>query len=167
MSDIPVTPKEEAKLSDEQIAALLADGISGKPGKKKRDERAPSPRFPEALYMYLFTLFAGVILLGVWGYMLRGVDEVMSRGPRQNAPFFDHILFNLRSTWQGFSDQFMQRPYIAIGMVLGCLAIFIPKTSLGRKRMMRLISGIIVATFATLIALQFTTEMKVLTTPRY
>ncbi|MCC6572665.1 MAG: hypothetical protein IT462_02640 [Planctomycetes bacterium] len=165
MTDLPANPKDDGKLTDEQIAALLKPDTA-KPGKKKRDDKAPSARFPEALYMYLFTVFAGLVLLGIWGYMLRGVEEVMSRGPRQNSPLTEHLLFNLRSTWEGFLDQLKQRPYIPIGIVLGCLALFVPQTTHGRKRMMQLLSALIVAAFAALIAMQFTSEMRILTTPR-
>lgn len=165
MNDIPANAKADAKLTDEQIAALLNEG-GGSGKRKKRDDRLPSPRLPEALYMYLFTVFAGLLLMGVWGYMVRGVDEVMSRGPRQNAPWTDHLMFNLRSTWEGFSDQAVQRPYIVAGIILGCLAVFVPRSSRGRKRMMQLLCALIVAAFGALITLQFTADMKLLTTPR-
>ncbi len=160
-------PEDQAKpLSDDQIAALLKDGVGDKPRRAKRDEKAPSPRFPEALYMYVFIVLAGLVLLGIWGYMQRGVEEVLTRGPRQNASWSDHLLFNLRSTWEGLIDQLKQRPYVPIGIVVGCVAVFIPRTTQGRKRMMRLLSALIVAAFGALIVLQFSADMKLMATPR-
>jgi len=152
-----VLPEDKAQvknLSDEQISAMLK---GDKP--RKRDPDAPSPRMPEALYFYALVLFQAAVLQGVWGYMLRGIKEVVTRGPREDATFWEHARFNLVSTFEGLGDQVIARPWLSIGIAFGACAIFVPRTERGRKRMATLVTGLIVACFASLIALQFMADL--------
>lgn len=148
---------QTASLSDEQIAEMLG----GKTRKPKIDPDAPSPRLPEALYYYLLTLVEAAILLGIWGYMLRG-PKGLTKIPPETAPALDlvwwHIRFGIVSTLEGLGDQFRDRPWIPVGIALGALAVFVPRTPKTRKRVVYLVSGVIVASLAVLLVVQFTSE---------
>ena len=62
---------------------MLSRADGKRTGKKpKRDPKLPSPRFPEALYYYLFILIEASILIGVWGYVL---TQSVEHGP--NVPW--------------------------------------------------------------------------------
>lgn len=145
---------EIAKLSDEQIAEMLR---SDRP--KKTDPDAVGPRLPEALYYYILTVAEAAILIGIWGYMLRGAKAAVSKAPPESAPILDqawwHIKFGLVSTLQGLGDQALDRPWLLAGVVLGSAAIFVPRTARGRKRVVYLVSGIIVTSLAVLLVFQF------------
>lgn len=151
---MPEDKPETAKLSDEQIAEMLR---ADKP--KKADPDAAGPRMPEALYYYILTVAEAAILIGIWGYMLRGAKSALAKAPPETAPFMDqvwfHIKFGITSTLQGLSDQAVDRPWLLAGVVLGAAAIFVPRTPRGRKRVVYLVSGIIVTSLAVLLVFQF------------
>ena len=151
---MPEDKPEIAKLSDEQIAEMLH---ADKP--KKADPDAAGPRMPEALYYYILTVAEAAILIGIWGYMLRGAKSALAKAPPETAPFMDqawfHIKFGITSTLQGLGDQAVDRPWLLAGVVLGATAIFVPRTPRGRKRVVYLVSGIIVTSLAVLLVFQF------------
>jgi len=152
------SPKPESgQLDDALIAAALG---ASKP--RKPDPTLPSPRLPEAAYYYVLTLIEAAVLLGIWGFMQRGINEVITRGPGEQDSFWVHFKFNLWSTWEGLQDQCMTRPWLAAGILLGSAAIFVPRTARGRKRMATLVTGLVVACFATLIALQFMEDINMM-----
>ncbi|CAG0977196.1 hypothetical protein PLCT2_01697 [Planctomycetaceae bacterium] len=148
---------EISKLSDEQIDRMLKGDRPAKP-----DPDAPSARLPEALYYYILTVLEAAILIGIWGYMLRGAKAAVAKAPPESAPAFDqiwwHVKFGVVSTLQGLSDQMIDRPWLLAGVMLGALAIFVPRTQRTRKRVVYLVSGIIVTSLAVLLVVQFTTE---------
>ena len=146
--------------SDDELAEMLARAEGRKTGKKpKRDPSQPGPRFPEALYFYLFILVEAVILLGVWGFMRMGVNEAL-KGPSLEAPLTDHALFHLKSIWVGFMDVLVSQPWIPIGCALLVLPVFMPKTPKARKRMATIVSSILMCVFLLLIAFQFSEDMS-------
>ncbi len=151
---MPEDKPEIAKLSDEQIAEMLH---ADKP--KKQDPDATGPRMPEALYYYILTVAEAAILIGIWGYMLRGAKSALAKAPPETAPFMDqawfHIKFGITSTLQGLGGQAVDRPWLLAGVVLGAAAIFVPRTPRGRKRVVYLVSGIIVTSLAVLLVFQF------------
>lgn len=154
---------EISKLSDEQIAEMLR---ADKP--KKVDPDAAGPRLPEALYYYILTVAEAAILIGIWGYMLRGAKSDLAKAPPESAPFMDQVWFHIRfgvvSTLQGLGDQAVDRPWLLAGVVLGAAAIFVPRTPRGRKRMVYLVSGIIVTSLAVLLVFQFMQDFGTATT---
>lgn len=152
-------PPEKRAPSDEEIAALLAQA---KPGRKKRDLNAPSPRLPEALYYYLFILVESVIVMGVWGFMRRGPEAVM-KGPGLDAPVSGQIKFHLWSILDGVGGLFSAQPWIPLGVILLSGVVFVPVTPRQRKRTASLVSTIIVVIFVLLIALQFSEDMAGIT----
>lgn len=153
---------EIAKLSDEQIAQML----NGEKRKAKPDPDAPGKRLPEALYYYILTLLEAAILVGIWGYMLRGTKGLM-KAPPETAPALDqfwwHVKFGITSTLEGLGDQAIDRPWLLAGVALGALAIFVPKTPRMRKRVVYLVSGVIVTSLAVLLVVQFTAEFGMAT----
>ena len=152
-----VTEPENKELpSDEELAAMIAKAEGRK--KPKRDPNEPSPRFPEALYYYLFIMVEAVILVGVWGFMRMGINEAL-KGPSLDAPISDQLLFHLKSIWTGFTDVIASQPWIPVGCALLVLPVFMPKTSRSRKRMATIVSSILVGVFLLLIALQFSEDI--------
>lgn len=153
---------EIAKLTDEQIADMLR---TEKP--KKTDPDAAGPRLPEALYYYILTVLEAVILIGIWGYMLRGPKAALAKAPAETAPILDqtwfHIKFGIVSTLVGLGDQAVDRPWLLAGVVIGAAAIFVPRTPRGRKRVVYLVSGIIVTSLAVLLVFQFMQDFGVST----
>jgi hypothetical protein len=147
-----------ARLSDDQIDEMLR---AGRP--RKADPRLPSPRLPEALYYFILALFEAAVLMGIWGYMLRGINEVVTKGPRHDAGVWETVRFNFLSTFEGMGDQVVQRPWLVAAIIAGCATVFVPRTSVGRKRMVTLVTGIVVAAFATLIVIQFLADMNAVT----
>ncbi len=109
---------EIAKLSDEQIAQML----NGEKRKAKPDPDAPGKRLPEALYYYILTVLEAAILVGIWGYMLRGTKGLM-KAPPETAPALDqfwwHVKFGITSTLEGLGDQAIDRPWLLAGVALG------------------------------------------------
>lgn len=75
---------EISKLSDEQIAKMLQGDKPAKPAKPDPD--APSARLPEALYYYILTVLEAAILIGIWGYMLRGAKAALAKNAAGNGP---------------------------------------------------------------------------------
>lgn len=153
------TPEKSELPSDEELAAMIARSEGRKPGKKPRkDPNEPSPRFPEALYYYLFIMVQVFILTGVWGFMRMGIDEAM-KGPSMEEPISDQLLFHVKSIWVGFSDVIANQPWIPLGCALLTLPVFMPKTQKSRKRMATILSSILAAVFLLLIALQFSEDI--------
>ena len=148
---------EISKLSDEQIAHMLKGDKPAKP-----DPDAPSSRLPEALYYYILTVLEAAILIGIWGYMLRGAKAAVAKAPPETAPTSEqlwwHVKFGVVSTLQGLGDQMAERPWLLAGVMLGALAIFVPRTPRTRKRVVYLVSGIIVTSLAVLLVFQFTSD---------
>jgi hypothetical protein len=144
--------------NDEELAEMLARAEGRKPGKGKRDPNKPGPRMPEALYYYLFILFEGAILAGVWGFMRMGVGEAL-KGPGIEAPILDQALYQLQSIWVGFVDVVLTQPWIPLGCAAVAAAVFMPKTPKARKRMATLVSSLLVCVFLVLIALQFSEDI--------
>ncbi|MBZ0135781.1 MAG: hypothetical protein K8I27_05370 [Planctomycetes bacterium] len=146
--------------SDDELVAMLAKAEGRKPGKKpRRDPNEPAPRFPEALYYYLFILFEAVVLIGVWGFMRMGVNEAL-KGPSFEAPLTDQLLFHLKSIWVGFADVVVTQPWVPVGSALIVLPVFMPKTPKSRKRMATIVSSVLVGVFLLLIALQFSDDLS-------
>lgn len=52
----------------------------------------------------------------------------------------------------------LARPWLLGGVMLGALAIFVPRTARSRKRVVYLVSGIIVTSLAVLLVVQFTAD---------
>lgn len=148
---------EISKLSDEQIAKMLQGDKPTKP-----DPDAPSARLPEALYYYILTVLEAAILIGIWGYMLRGAKAALAKTPPETDPVLEqvwwHVKFAVVSTSQGLGDQMLARPWLLGGVMLGALAIFVPRTARSRKRVVYLVSGIIVTSLAVLLVVQFTAD---------
>jgi hypothetical protein len=143
--------------SDEELAEMLSRAEGGK-GKKKRDPNLPSPRFPEALYYYLFMLIEAAILMGVWGFMRLGVEEAM-KGPTIEAPVMDQIVFQIKSIGVGFLNVLKTETWVPVLSAVLTLPVFLPKTPKSRKRMATILSTLLVGLFIALIAMQFSEDM--------
>lgn len=152
-------PKAAELPTDDEIALAIASAEGRDPTKTKPKDDEPSRRLPEALWFYLMMLFEAVILAGVWGFMLRGPNEVIKHGPTLESPIMEQVQYHLLSIWYGFVDQITERPWILIGVAVASMLVFVPGTSRGRKRVARLLSGAIAALFAALIALQFQQDL--------
>ncbi|MCA8915835.1 MAG: hypothetical protein KDB90_10530 [Planctomycetes bacterium] len=145
--------------SDEELAAMLSRADGKRTGKKpKRDPKLPSPRFPEALYYYLFILIEASILIGVWGFMRMGVDEAL-KGPSIEAPIIDQLVFHLKSIGIGLANVLAHQPWVPLGAAVLCVAVFVPTTPKSRKRMATIVSTVLVIVFVMLIALQFSDDI--------
>lgn len=132
----------------------------GKGGRKpKRDPNAPSPRFPEALYFYMFILVEAAILMGVWGFMRMGIAETL-KGPDLEAPVTDQLTFHIKSIGVGLLNLLTSQPWIPLGVLVLALPVFMPTTSAARKRMATLVSTVMVVIFVLLIALQFSDDLS-------
>lgn len=140
--------------SDDELAAMIGRGK-----RRKRNPDKPSPRFPEALYYYLFILVEALVLIGVWGFMGMGFDAAVS-GPGLDAPVVAQFLFHLESLGRGILDVFLGRPWVVAAVMLASAAVFVPATPRKRKRMATMVSIAIVALFVILIALQFSEDMN-------
>lgn len=148
--------------SDEEIAALLAQA-TGKDKRKGRDQSAPSPRMPEALYYYIFILVESALLMGVWGFMRLGASAVM-RGPSMDETSVGRwVSFNISSWGEGIVSLLSREPWVPAAVMALALLVFVPVTPRQRKRAATLISTLIVAVFVLLIAMQFSEDMSNLT----
>lgn len=137
----------------------MLDRVDGKRGRKqKRDPKLPSPRFPEALYYYLFIMVEAAILMGVWGFMRMGIEETL-KGPGMDAPVLDQLKFHIESIGVGLGNLFASQPWIPLGVMLLALPVFMPATPASRKRMATIISTVMVALFVLLIGLQFSDDI--------
>jgi len=144
--------------SDEELAAMLSRA-EGKGGRKpRRDPKLPTPRFPEALYYYLFILIEAAILMGVWGFMRMGIEETL-KGPDLEAPVMEQLTFHIKSIGVGLLNLLISQPWIPLGVLVMALPVFMPTTPAARKRMATLVSTVMVVIFVMLIALQFSDDI--------
>jgi hypothetical protein len=144
--------------SDEELAAMLSRAEGGNGRKPRRDPNLPSPRFPEALYYYLFMLIEAAILMGVWGFMCMGVEEAM-KGPTIEAPVMDQVMFQIKSIGIGFLNVLKTEAWVPVLSAVLALPVFLPKTPKSRKRMATILSSLLVGLFVALIAMQFSEDM--------
>ena len=142
------TAKPEKLPSDDEIAEMLATATPKKRG-KKTDDTQPTPRLPEAAYYFLFLMLETAIFMGVWGDMSRDTGGTLEI----------ELLGLVGSLWDGLLLQVTERWWMAAVIAFVSAAVFLPRTPLGRRRIARLVGGIIAAAFAVLIALQFKQDM--------
>jgi hypothetical protein len=144
--------------SDDELAEMLARAEGKGKGRKARDQNLPSPRFPEAVYYYLFILVEAAVLMGVWGFMRMGIEEAM-RGPTIEAPVMDQVVFQVKSIGVGFVNVLQTQPWLPILAAVLAAPVFMPKTPKSRKRMATILSTLLVGVFVALIAAQFSEDM--------
>lgn len=149
-------PVADAKLTDDEIAAMLQPAKGKR--KQKSDPDATSPRMPEALYYFLFVLLESAIVIGVWGFMRQGPEAAL-KAPDSDQPITTRLAHDMWSMVDGLWSVLLAMPWIPLGVVAAAAAVFVPKTGRARKRMATWVSASIVIVFLTLIALQFSEDM--------
>lgn len=137
--------------SDEEIAALLRPGGTKKP--RKAGEKG---RFPEALYYYMILLSTELMMIGVWGYMLRGIDETQF----SDESILETALRQLAAIGAGIGDQAVDRPVMVFGLAVGLAAVFIPAGQKARRRLAYLLAALVALPLCLLIAIQFAADLE-------